>query len=354
MVAAGPVLTRLRLRSRWIVTLSVLALFTLVTRWEPSVLRAVVMAGVAATASLMGRATSGLRIVSVAVAGLICLDPLLVFSFGFQLSVAATVGLLTLARPIARRIPGPTWLADSLGVVLAAQIGTVPLLLLAGETVSSSSIPANLLAVPVAGWVMVWGLTAGFAAGGVGGMVATGLHLPTKLMLGWVNVVASVAARPAWPRADGLVAVCVALGLTAVLVLRGRRRRWSIVPAVVVVALALWPAAAGEREVATALTVISGADGSRLLVLGGQARVRDVLDLVGDDGCPDLVVVTSGASQPSQIVHALGEVCGEQRVLAHEPADIAGSQQLVEGTLGLGELRVEVTKDDAGKWTVSL
>ena len=184
------------------------------------------MAGVASTASLMGRATSGLRIVSVAVAGLICLDPLLVHSFGFQLSVAATFGLLVLARPIARRLPGPRWIAESLGVVLAAQAGTVPLLVLAGEAVSVSSIPANLLAVPVAGWVMVWGLTGGLVAGVVGGVVATGLHLPTKAMLAWVDGVAGCAARPVWPRAGGMVALCAGLALAGVLGLRGRWRRW--------------------------------------------------------------------------------------------------------------------------------
>ena len=90
LVAASPLLHRLGLRSRWIVTLLVLIVFGVITRFEPSVLRATAMACVAATAAMWGRYTTGVRIVSVAVISLLVVDPLLVWSPGFRLSVVAS------------------------------------------------------------------------------------------------------------------------------------------------------------------------------------------------------------------------------------------------------------------------
>jgi hypothetical protein len=114
---------------------------------------------------------------------------------GFRLSVAATAALVTLQRPIARHLPGPRWLAVPLATVLAAQIGTTPLLLSMDASVSVASIPANLLAVPVAGWVMVWGLTAGLVAGLVSAPLASALHWPTGIALSWLELVANRAAH---------------------------------------------------------------------------------------------------------------------------------------------------------------
>ena len=52
LVAASPLLRRLRLRWRWAATVALLGWFAVVTRLEPSVLRAVAMSAVAATAAV--------------------------------------------------------------------------------------------------------------------------------------------------------------------------------------------------------------------------------------------------------------------------------------------------------------
>ena len=56
-------------------------------------------------------------------------------------------------------------------MTLAAQLGVAPVLLATFGPIPVASLPANLLCVPVAGLVMVWGLTAGLLAGVVGGAV---------------------------------------------------------------------------------------------------------------------------------------------------------------------------------------
>ncbi len=193
LAVAAPVLGRLSFRRRLPATLAVLALFGLVTRFEPSVLRATAMAGVAAWAAAGGRAAGGVRVLSLATIGVLLVDPLLVGSVGFQLSVLASGGILLFAAPVAARLPGPAWFREAAAVTLAAQLAVAPRLVAFGS-VPVVSLPANLLAVPAAGPMMTWGLTGGLVAGVVGGPVAAVLHAPTDLLARWLRFVAASAA----------------------------------------------------------------------------------------------------------------------------------------------------------------
>jgi competence protein ComEC len=173
LAAARPLLERLVYRHRLPVTLGLIGLFVLVTRAEPSVLRAAGMAGGAAVAAAMGRRAASRRVLSVAVTILVLVDPLLVGALGFQLSVLASAGIIELSPRLARRLPGPRVVSDALAVALAAQIAVAPLAVFVFGGVPVASLPANLLAAPAAGPVMVWGLTGGAVAGRWGGPIAT-------------------------------------------------------------------------------------------------------------------------------------------------------------------------------------
>jgi len=211
LAAVGPVLGRLGLRGRLAAALVVLGLFGMAVRWEPSVLRATAMAALALLAGALGVEASPLRLVALAAAGLILVDPMLVHRLGFRLSVAAVIGLALWTRPLAARLPGPPLLRDAVAATLAAQAATAPLLLSLGG-LAPASVPANALAVPAAGVVMVWGLTGGLAAGLLGGSAAWLLHLPTRLLLSWLAGVAAVAARLPLA-AVGAVPLLAAIGL---------------------------------------------------------------------------------------------------------------------------------------------
>src|SRR3546814_15095963 len=89
LVLAGPLLRRLRLWLRLAATLAVIAMFGLMTRFEPSVLRASAMAALAATVITIGRPASRVRIIGLAAPGLLLVDPLLLHPAGFRLSLAA-------------------------------------------------------------------------------------------------------------------------------------------------------------------------------------------------------------------------------------------------------------------------
>src|SRR5207249_12302112 len=84
------------------------------------------------------------------------------------------------------------------------------------------SVAANLLAVPAAGPVMMWGLAAGVPAGLIGGVVSRVVHVPTAVLVGWIGFVARrAAAAPLgelrWPELAG-----VAAGVALLVLFRGR------------------------------------------------------------------------------------------------------------------------------------
>lgn len=224
LALAGPVLRRLRLWPRLLATLVVIALFGVMTRFEPSVLRASAMAALAATVAMAGRPVARVRVVALAVTGLVLVDPLLVESVGFRLSVCAATAIVVVAPPLAAALPGPAGVREALAVTLAAQLGVAPVLLATFGPIPVASVPANLLAVPVAGLVMVWGLTAGVVAGAVGEPMAALLHGPSRLALAWLELVASRSAGAPLGELGSLHVGVLAVGLGMAVVGRAHRR----------------------------------------------------------------------------------------------------------------------------------
>ena len=274
LAAAWPVLRLVGLRGRWLMALALLGLFGVMTRWEPSVLRAEAMAGLALTAGTVGRPASTLRVLALAVSGLLLIDPMLVRSIGFLLSVGACVGIAVLAGPLARRLPGPRPVALAAAVTLAAQVGVAPVLAPVFGGVPVAAVPANLLAVAAAGPVMTWGMTAGLLAGLAPPGVAAAIHLPTHLLLAWIAGVASWAAGLPLSTLS-LAGVAVAVGLALAL---GRRPRTALAGLAVLALLPVW---AGTRPVA-GRAVAGGphlwrAGRATVLVADATARPADVL-----------------------------------------------------------------------------
>ena len=273
----GPFLNRFRLSGRLAGGVAVLLLFGILTRWEPSVLRAVTMAALTLLAAAMGRPASSLRILSLAVTGLVLVDPLLVHSLGFLLSVGACAGIALLSTRLAARLPGPRPVASALGVTLAAQVGVLPVLVPVFGGLPVAALPANLLGAPVAGPLMMWGMAAGLVAGWTGDTMACLIHLPTGLMIRWVAGVAHWgAAAPLGQLRAGHVAG-LAVALTAGLVCRRRGLRGGVIGAGVLAGMvALAPAVAVIRPAgAHGRTLVPGAR----LWRGGGTTVVVVDDL---------------------------------------------------------------------------
>jgi competence protein ComEC len=123
--------------------------YTLLVGAPPSALRAATMATLALAARGLGRQPDAIVGLAVAAALLLGLDPALAFDLGFQLSVAATAGLILLAPAIEDRLGRlPAVVRGQLGVALAAQLATLPLVVGTFQRVSLVAVPANVLAAP--------------------------------------------------------------------------------------------------------------------------------------------------------------------------------------------------------------
>jgi len=110
-----------------------------------------------------------------------------------------------------------------LGITIGAQLGVaLPSLLVFGR-LPVVSVVANLLAVPVAGFVMLYGLPAGIVAG-LMPATAPVVMAPARIATRWVDSVAAVgAALEPGPRTElgGWFAVAVVI---AALIVRSPRR----------------------------------------------------------------------------------------------------------------------------------
>ncbi len=209
LALATPFLLWARPGVRLVILGALLLFFAVLTRFEPSVLRAVVMAAVGVGSIAVGRPVSGRRALSVAVTVLLLVDPFLVHVLAFRLSAAATAAIVWLSESIAGRLRGPMPLRVAFATTAAAQVGVAPLLLATFGPMPLATLPANLLAGPLSGPVMMWGFSAGMLAGVFGGVVAAVIHWPIHLMLSWIGGVAATAA--AMPQAElGVVSVLAA------------------------------------------------------------------------------------------------------------------------------------------------
>ena len=149
-----------------VVGILLVVVLVVVTRWEPSVLRAGVMAGLVLLGVATGRGPGGRRALSLAVVVLLLADPSLAGALGFQLSVVATAGVLWLGPATASALPDrvPERIRKGVGMTLGAQATAVPALALTFGSVSLAGLPANLLGLPLAGGPMLLGVVAAATA----------------------------------------------------------------------------------------------------------------------------------------------------------------------------------------------
>ncbi|HKG56173.1 MAG TPA: ComEC/Rec2 family competence protein [Candidatus Limnocylindrales bacterium] len=198
---------RLNRRRRAVLTIVAIVVYVAFVGATASVLRAAAMAAVVLLARETGRAGRAVAGLAWAAVVILVIDPNLVRDAGFQLSSLATAGLLVWATPLSARIEAlgrgrlPGWLVEGLGVSLAAQAATLPIVLGAFGRLSLVSPAVNLLVVPFVAPAMAAGgvaLLAGAAVVfGAPPIVATAAGLPAWVLLGWiVGVVRAGAALP--------------------------------------------------------------------------------------------------------------------------------------------------------------
>jgi competence protein ComEC len=231
---------RIDRRRRAVVTAAAIAVYIVFAGASPSVLRAGAMAGVVLLARESGRAGLAAAALGWAAALLLVAEPGLVSDAGFQLSTLATAGLIVWASPLTERIDRwtrgglPRWLSESLGVSLAAQAATLPVVLASFGRLAVIAPVVNLLVVPLVAPVMVAGVVA-FAGGllvvlgapgGLGAILAAPGWVGLRLMVGIVETAAVVPfASVSVPPSVAVPMAAMLVGVAAIVRLASRRWR---------------------------------------------------------------------------------------------------------------------------------
>ena len=198
----GSYINRARTWWRLGLTLFLLVWFVVMTRAEPSVLRASMMAAMTAIAFARGRDMSARKALLYSVCVLLAIDPLLILSIGFWMSSLATSGLVFVTPWLKKQLRGPRWFTEPLATTLGAQLGVMPVSLFIFSSAPAISLVTNLLAVPVAGFVMLVGMPIAFICGLLITMFGSAVSplcevamLPVQFGTRWVWWVAAVGER---------------------------------------------------------------------------------------------------------------------------------------------------------------
>ncbi len=301
--------TGLRRRARSTIVLAAIVAYTVFAGAEASVIRAAVMGGVVLIARETGRPSGAAIALGLACWGLLLAEPAMIDDIGLQLALAATAGLLALGGPAesaVRRLTrgrGPRWFSETLGVSLAAQLSTLPLILLHFGRLSLISPLANLLVAPVVPLAML-GAAVGVLLGPLLGLLPAGVLAAPLLLAAWIPLalmtrgagllagvpMANVELAPPFDLLAGAVAM-VALLLVLRKVGGGVSGDRSAIPSPP-------PPAQGQRHrkmvAAGALAVVLVAAGSTVLVAGpGPALRVSVLDI----GQGDAILLETGDGQ---------------------------------------------------------
>ncbi|HVL80271.1 MAG TPA: ComEC/Rec2 family competence protein [Actinomycetota bacterium] len=301
-------------RSRWLrvaIALPPLVFFAFLTSLEASVLRATVTAGIVLAVTAAGRAADALRAACVAFCVLVLADPSLLSHPGFQLSFAATLGLISWSGPLSARLtrlwPGPPpagvkAAAVAVATTVSAQVAVAPLLALHFGRLPAAGGLANLVVAPLAGVVMVGGMTT-LALAATWGALAWAPATLRVLLDAILWVARTFAALPgASVRAD-VVGALTLVGLLVWLVAKHPRIRIGALAVAVACGGASIGTSAANRAIACdgpqilgldigGTAVLLKASGRSVLYDGGPSG-RGIVDLLRDHGVSHLDVVVS-------------------------------------------------------------
>ena len=313
---AAPLLPR---RTAALAVMGGIVLYTLLVGASASVVRAALM-GIAYLIALrlMGRPTLAVAGLFTAAFLMTLHNPLALWDVGFQLSLAATLGLLIYAGRWSRRLtraagnlpqPAVNLTRDLLLATLAAQLLTLPLILFHFGRLSLASLPANMLVLPAQPAVMLTG-GATLLAGAIWLPLGRVAGLPAWLFLTYTLGVIEQLARLPWASVPlrlssvALLAVYAAIAALTLLTTMDKEQRRGLgdrlraqkglsvaLGAVAVVALLL------------AAWFVQRPDG-RLYVAFLDVGQGDAIFITSPDGRQALI---DGGRYPSVLLDELGE-----------------------------------------------
>ncbi len=281
-------------------------LYALLVGADAAVMRAAIMTLLVLSARFLGRQSHGLNSLAAAALIMTALNPRMLWDLGFQLSFAATLGLVLYAKPLqkgsiaalshfvdqvtAERLSNP--LSEFLLFTVAAQITTLPILAAATGRLSLISLVANPIILPLQPGLMILG---GLAA------LSGGLWLPLGrplALLAWpfpaltiraVRILAQVPGSTLPLGASGFTSItlyyAILFGATAWAFMPEEKRprlgampillpspaRWAL-PTLAVAAGLVWRAWSGAPDGRLHLTILDVGGGDAVLIQTPQGE----------------------------------------------------------------------------------
>ena len=296
-------------RRRGILGLAGLILFVVATRWEPSVVRASLMAGTILTGRVVGWPLDSWMALGASGTLALLVSPELSGDLGFQLSVLATAGILAGHGVLPESWPG--WLRTPLGATLSAQLAVLPVLLFAFGAVPLLSPVTNLLAAPMVAFATM--------TGGIGTLLGLSPVTESGVMAaGAVLVVARAASS--WPQVGPLVA-----GVVVAIVLIARFPRFRPLAALAAALAIAGPLLLVTPPPRLAAVFLDVGQGDSTLLLGASGAAVLV------DGGPDPVVLITALERYR--VEDLALV-----IVTHAHEDHAGGIAALPGRRPIGRI----------------
>jgi len=147
-------------KQAFFLTLLFILFFVTITGFQPSTIRASIMASLLLLAQVIGRLNNPTRAIILTGLIMLLLNPYLLFDIGFQLSFLAVMGinyLFPIFRFWLRKIPKTWGLKSILIMTLSAQIFTLPILIYNFGYVSLIAPITNLLILPILPFILIFG-----------------------------------------------------------------------------------------------------------------------------------------------------------------------------------------------------
>jgi competence protein ComEC len=232
-------------QGRWqvLVTLGVIALYTLFTGANPAVIRAALMSSLVIVGRSLRRQAFVPASLAFSVLVMSAHDPNVLYSVSFQLSFFAVVGMALFTEPLKHlfdsvvysRLPpllarrASDLLVESIIVTLAATLTTLPVILLVFGRMSLVFLPVNLLIIPVQSAILLIGGLATLLVLIVP-PVAQALYWLAYAYLWWTIGVVRSFADLSWAEASvsvsaGLIYLYL-MGVIGWIVMQGTRPVW--------------------------------------------------------------------------------------------------------------------------------
>lgn len=171
--------------------------YALITGLAPPVLRASCMLSFIIVGRGLRRQTNVYNTLATAAFLMLLMEPYILFSAGFQLSFSAVLGIVALHKPIYKllyfryRIPDRIWAITAMS--LAAQLGTLPLVLSYFHQFPVYGLLTNLIVIPLSSFIIYCGaIIFLFPSGSITMLVAQILKFLIRIMDKGVAVIESL------------------------------------------------------------------------------------------------------------------------------------------------------------------